>query len=82
MINQIKEIAKGIAIRELKLDVEGEGIEAQKARYTLEYISSAQIGLITAWFRNHLDMPMNLLGELIVELNFKGALTCLEQNET
>lgn len=80
MVNQLKEIAKGIAIRELKLEVEGEEIEAKKARYTLEYISSAQIGLVTAWFQNHLDMPMDALGELIVELNFKGALTCLEEN--
>lgn len=81
MINKIKEIAKRIAIHELQLNVQGDTIEAKKTRYMLEYISAAQLGLVTAWFRNHMDMPMDFLGELIVGLNFKGALTCLKELE-
>ncbi|WP_206458755.1 TetR/AcrR family transcriptional regulator [Anaerovorax sp. IOR16] len=81
MINKIKEIAKRIAIHELQLNVQGDTIEAKKTRYILEYISAAQVGLVTAWFRNHMDMPMDFLGELIVGLNFKGALTCLKELE-
>ncbi|MEA4986677.1 MAG: TetR/AcrR family transcriptional regulator [Anaerovorax sp.] len=81
MINKIKEIAKGIATHELQLNVEGDTLEAKKTRYILEYISAAQVGLVTAWFRNHMDMPMDFLGELIVGLNFNGALTCLKELE-
>jgi hypothetical protein len=40
--------------------------------YVIEYISSAQIGIISYWLENDMELPVDQLGELIKKITLNG----------
>lgn len=43
-----------------------------RAEYIMEYMASAQIGLISYWIQSDLEMPVEEMGELIKEVSLHG----------
>ncbi|MDD6793823.1 MAG: TetR/AcrR family transcriptional regulator [Clostridiaceae bacterium] len=75
-INKIKNIGKHKIISMMGID---ESNLTQEVKYTLEYLASAQIGIITKWLENKRDIEPAVLGRIIQKINLNGAITCLKE---
>lgn len=45
--------------------------------YVLEYLASAQLGLITYWYQNNMELPIAELVALIKQVNYNGPFSLL-----
>lgn len=64
---------KSIAKKTLTQLMEDQNIpKPPRAEYVMEYMTSAQVGLITFWLQNDMEMPVEELGELIKEISLHG----------
>ena len=52
-------------------------IDTEKAEYVFEYVSSAQIGILTHWFQNDMKMPVTKLADIIQTLTREGPIKIL-----
>lgn len=52
-------------------------IDTEKAEYVFEYVSSAQIGILTHWFQNDMKMPVTKLADIIQTLTREGPIKLL-----
>ncbi|WP_312653833.1 TetR/AcrR family transcriptional regulator [Aminipila sp.] len=50
-----------------------------KLKYALEYVSSAQLGMIGYWFKNNMDLPIEELGKIIEKINQNGVITYISK---
>lgn len=74
-IHKIKTILKK-TLREL---LQKEQIpEAENMEYVMEFISSAQIGIISHWLANDMALPINELGEMIKQIMLHGPVGYLK----
>lgn len=73
---QIKANAKKI-LREVFDD--GQNPPHKNLEYVLEYITSAQLGLISYWLRNDLALDSVELEQMVKALNLQGPFTYLRQ---
>ena len=64
---------KSIAKKTLTQLMEDQNIpKPPRAEYVMEYMTSAQMGLIAFWLQNDMEMPVEELGELIKEISLHG----------
>ena len=52
--------------------------EVRNLEYIMEYISSAQIGMITYWLQNDMALPVKELGEMIKQITLHGPVGYLK----
>ena len=71
LINKIKETAKGKAVETLGIDVEK---LSNEDKYILEYIASAQVGIVTKWIENNRDIDAVSLGNIMKRVNLSRIL--------
>lgn len=76
IIKRVKEAAKEKAIETLGLDINKLSLED---KYILEYIASAQVGLVTKWIENNRDIDASELGNIMRLSNLIGPITYLQQ---
>lgn len=76
-IEKLKKIMQGVVIEMIGLEEDIAEEQSLKMKYALEYVSSAQIGLVSYWFRNDMKMPAEELGKIIEKINLTGAITYL-----
>lgn len=76
LINKIKETAKGKAVETLGIDVEK---LSNEDKYILEYIASAQVGIVTKWIENNRDIDAVSLGNIMKRVNLIGPMTYLQE---
>lgn len=76
LINKIKETAKGKAVETLGIDVEK---LSNEDKYILEYIASAQVGIVTKWIENNRDIDAVSLGNIMKRVNLIGPMTYLKE---
>ena len=76
LINKIKETAKGKAVETLGIDVEK---LSNEDKYILEYIASAQVGIVTKWIENNRDIDAVSLGNIMKRVNLIGPMTYLQK---
>lgn len=70
-LHKIKSIAKG----NLKKILHQEKIQINaKTEYILEYIASAQIGLMTYWMEKDMELPIEDIGDLIRQVSLHGPI--------
>ena len=70
-LHKIKSIAKG----NLKKILHQEKIQINaKTEYILEYIVSAQIGLMTYWMEKDMELPIEDIGDLIRQVSLHGPI--------
>ncbi|HML35811.1 MAG TPA: TetR/AcrR family transcriptional regulator C-terminal domain-containing protein [Bacillota bacterium] len=50
----------------------------QHIDYVMEYIASAQIGLVSYWMQNEMEIPIEELGEMIKKISLNGPLGYLK----
>jgi len=50
-----------------------------KLKYALEYVSSAQLGMIGYWFKNNMELPIEELGKIIEKINQNGVITYISK---
>lgn len=74
--SKIKECGKRIALNKLGIEENQLSIEQ---RYLLEYIASAQLGLIRYWIENKKDIPPTQLAKIVEMANLKGPFTSIKQ---
>ena len=77
LLNKLKETAKGKAIEILGLDADK---LSNEDRYILEYICSAQVGIVTKWIGNNRDIDAIALGNIMKGSNIIGPMTYLQNN--
>ncbi len=68
---KIKECGKRVALNKLGIEESELSIEQ---KYLLEYIASAQLGLITYWIENKKDISPSQLAKVVQMANLKGPL--------
>ncbi len=73
---KIKECGKRVALDKLGIEENQLSIEQ---RYLLEYIASAQLGLIRYWIENKKDIPATQLAKVVQMANLKGPFTSIKQ---
>lgn len=73
-VHDLKNTVKGIFYRKFKLDQVSDPVTLN---YILEYIISAQIGLITYWFQRNKDIPIEKILTLTHDMVFNGSLKVL-----
>ena len=73
---KIKECGKRVALNKLGIEENQLSIEQ---KYLLEYIASAQLGLITRWIENKKDITPDQLAKIIEMANLRGPLTSIKQ---
>lgn len=66
--SEVKEEAWGIENHIKQMEIQG---------YVLEYLASAQLGLITYWYQNNMELPIAELGALIKQVNYNGPFSLL-----
>lgn len=71
---KIKECGKRVALNKLGIEESQLSIEQ---KYLLEYIASAQLGLITYWIENKKDISPPQLAKVVQMANLKGPLTSI-----
>lgn len=76
-VKKLKKLMRENIIETLELKNDKDTIERVKLKYALEYITSAQLGIIGYWFRDKMGLPMEELGEIIEKINLNGAITYL-----
>ena len=76
LINKIKETAKGKAVETLGIDVDK---LSNEDKYILEYIASAQVGIVTKWIENNRDIDAVSLGNIMKRVNLIGPMTYLQK---
>lgn len=76
IVPRIKKLAKSLLKKKL-FDL-GQG-ESEQVEYIIEYITSAQIGMITHWVQQDFKAPVDELGRIIRAVNLKGPITYLIQ---
>lgn len=74
MALRIKNLAKSILKRKLS-SVESE--KGMALEYVLEYITSAQLGIMNYWIQRDLEMPVETLAEMIRDVNLNGPISYL-----
>ena len=52
----------------------------ENMEYVMEYISSAQIGIISFWLKNDMTLPINELGNMIKAITLHGPIGYLKMN--
>jgi len=77
MIDRIKLFAKSIVRNCLPLPAPGED---QETEYIMEYIASAQIGVITYWLAHDRDMETPKLADFISRINHSAPLGMLSSH--
>lgn len=53
------------------------GVELQKVSYLdyiVEYVASAQIGVLTYWLQNEMELPMEVIGDLLKKMSLFGPI--------
>jgi len=53
------------------------GVELQKVSYLdyiVEYVASAQIGVLTYWLQNEMELPMEVIGDLLKKMSLLGPI--------
>lgn len=74
LLQCLKEYAKAAALKILRLqaaELPGE------IAYFMEYIASAQIGLLTMWLKNDRDISTGEMAAIMMAANLKGPMTCV-----
>lgn len=74
-IKKLKDFMQAVIIEMLNLPQNLNDVERVKIKYALEYITSAQLGIMGYWFRNNMELPMNELKTIIESINLTGAIT-------
>ena len=70
---------KGILKKTLREMLKNEHIpEVENMEYIMEFISSAQIGIISHWLANDMVLPINDLGEMIKKILLHGPVGYLK----
>jgi AcrR family transcriptional regulator len=70
---------KAILIKTLHEMLKNEHIpEVENMEYIMEFISSAQIGIISHWLANDMALPINELGEMIKKILLHGPIGYLK----
>lgn len=72
--HKLKETIKSIFYRKFNLSLV---LDQVKLNYILEYIISAQLGLITYWFKRDKDMPIEQVISFTHDMMFIGSLKVL-----
>lgn len=68
---KMKKVVKGMLREVLKKE---KMPEIEHIEYLMEYISSAQIGIISYWLENDMEIPIVELGEMIKQITLHGPL--------
>ncbi len=72
---------KAILKRTLRDLLKKENIpNVENMEYVMEYISSAQIGIISFWLKNDMTLPINELGNMIKAITLHGPIGYLKMN--
>jgi len=53
------------------------GVELQKVSYLdyiVEYVASAQIGVLTYWLQNEMELPMEVIGDILKKMSLFGPI--------
>ncbi len=69
--HKLKAIIKNNLLELLK------GVELQKVSYLdyiVEYVASAQIGVLTYWLQNEMELPMEVIGDLLKKMSLFGPI--------
>lgn len=72
--HRLKETIKGIFYRKFQLSLVTDQVTLN---YILEYIISAQLGLVTYWFKCNKDIPIEKILSITHEMVFNGSLRVL-----
>ena len=77
LIKRLKEAAKCKVL--MKLGIDNNNL-SNEDKYILEYIASAQVGIITKWIENKRDINAVDLAKIIKKANLFGPITSLMKN--
>lgn len=77
LIKRLKEAAKCKVLKKLGIDNNN---LSDEDKYILEYIASAQVGIITKWIENKRDINTVDLAKIIKKVNLFGPITSLMNN--
>ncbi|CDM68411.1 TetR family transcriptional regulator [Clostridium bornimense] len=77
LIRRLKEAAKSKIL--MILGINNNNL-SNEDKYILEYISSAQVGIITKWIENKRDIDTVKLARIIKKVNLLGPVTSLKNN--
>lgn len=77
LIRRLKEAAKCKVL--MKLGIDNNNL-SDEDKYILEYIASAQVGIITKWIENKRDINAVDLAKIIKKVNLFGPITSLMNN--
>lgn len=77
LIKRLKEAAKCKVL--MKLGIDNNNL-SNEDKYILEYIASAQVGIITKWIENKRDINAVDLAKIIKKVNLFGPITSLMNN--
>lgn len=77
LIKRLKEAAKCKVL--MKLGIDNNNL-SDEDKYILEYIASAQVGIITKWIENKRDINAVDLAKIIKKVNLFGPITSLMNN--
>ena len=77
LIRRLKEAAKCKVL--MKLGIDNNNL-SNEDKYILEYIASAQVGIITKWIENKRDINAVDLAKIIKKVNLFGPITSLMNN--
>ena len=72
-VERLRKFIKELFFREAKDQI----TDLNKAEYVFEYVSSAQLGLLTYWFQRDMEMPAEELAKMIQTLMTSGPMKLL-----
>lgn len=73
-IKKLKKIMQETVIEMFELQNGIDDLGKVKLKYALEYVSSAQLGMMGYWFKNNMELPMEELGKIIERINQNGVI--------
>lgn len=73
-IKKLKKIMQETVIEMFELQNGIDDLGKVKLKYALEYVSSAQLGMMGYWFKNNMELPMEELGKIIEKINQNGVI--------
>ncbi|QHI72853.1 TetR-like C-terminal domain-containing protein [Aminipila terrae] len=74
-IKKLKKIMQETVVEMFELQKGIDDSGKIKLKYALEYVASAQLGIMAHWFQNNKELPIEELGEIIEKINLTGVIT-------
>nr|WP_315023511.1 TetR/AcrR family transcriptional regulator [uncultured Aminipila sp.] len=78
-IKKLKKIMQETVMEMFDLQNGIDDLGKVKLKYALEYVSSAQLGIVGYWFKNNMELPMEELGKIVEKINQNGVITYISK---